>query len=85
MTARAMTARQFYDDDNPDGLYDPYWLKRGRKIVRDGGRISVGLMLTDNAPHGSRAPLSATRSDTIRPLWTLWPAAWTPPAIVRGR
>jgi hypothetical protein len=45
----SVNLRRFDDDDDDLSLYDPRWLKRGKKVVRDGGRVTVGLMLTDAA------------------------------------
>jgi hypothetical protein len=43
----ALRGRPIDDDDD---LYDPVWLKRGKKVVRDGGVVRVPVYLTDAAP-----------------------------------
>jgi hypothetical protein len=39
------------DDDDDDSLYDPEWLARGKKVVRDGGVVKTSIMLMDGAPN----------------------------------
>ena len=39
------------DDDDDDSLYDPEWLARGKKIVRDGGVVRTSIMLMDGVPN----------------------------------
>jgi hypothetical protein len=51
---RAVTLRRFDDSDDDPSLYDPKWLKRGRKVYRDGAGPHVRLMLTDSAAKRSR-------------------------------
>jgi hypothetical protein len=46
--------RSRVDDDDDLSLYDPEWLARGKKVVRDGGVVRTSIMLMDGAPN-SRA------------------------------
>jgi hypothetical protein len=47
--ARALRRSHLDDDDDDDlTLYDPRWLARGKKVVRDGGRVVTPLFLTDS-------------------------------------
>jgi hypothetical protein len=43
--------RSRVDDDDDDSLYDPEWLARGKKVVRDGGVVRTSIMLMDGVPN----------------------------------
>jgi hypothetical protein len=50
MVASALRRRRFDDNDEDLSQYDPTWLARGKKVVRDGGKVVVPVYLTDAAP-----------------------------------
>ena len=43
--------RSRVDDDDDLSLYDPEWLARGKKVVRDGGVVRTSIMLMDGVPN----------------------------------
>ena len=43
--------RSRVDDDDDLSLYDPEWLARGKKVVRDGGVVRTSIMLMDGMPN----------------------------------
>jgi hypothetical protein len=43
--------RSRVDDDDDLSLYDPEWLARGKKVVRDGGVVRTSIMLMDGLPN----------------------------------
>lgn len=46
----ALRRRARVDDDDDPSIYDPYWLARGKKVVRDGCAIRTSVMLMDGVP-----------------------------------
>jgi hypothetical protein len=49
--APVTTRRSRVDDDDDLSLYDPEWLARGKKVVRDGGVVRTSIMLMDGVPN----------------------------------
>ena len=51
MAPVTMRRSRLDDDDDDLGLYDPEWLARGKKVVRDGGVVRTSIMLMDGVPN----------------------------------
>ena len=53
--------RSRVDDDDDLSLYDPEWLARGKKVVRDGGVVRTSIMLMDGVPNPRPMLFDASR------------------------
>jgi hypothetical protein len=43
-----------FDEETMSGPYDPFWLKKGRRVVADKGAVRISLPMTDAMPGRAR-------------------------------
>ena len=76
--------RSRVDDDDDLSLYDPEWLARGKKVVRDGGVVRTSIMLMDGVPNPRLCSMTPRCIARIRSASSTAPSGGLPTRPMRS-